>query len=89
MSSVKVKVSYEFAEGLRTTICCPRPAKITHTAYTCKPKQTKVKWSYEHSEGLRTTFECTKQIVLKHYIYVEPQKIINYQVKEIGPTYHL
>ena len=89
MSFVKVKVSYEFAEGLRTTMCCPRPAQITHTPYTCKPKKTKVKCSYEHSEGLRTTMEYPQEIVLKHYIYVEQQKTINYQIKEIGSTHYL
>ena len=89
MSSIKVKISYEFAEGLRTTMCCPRPARITHTPYTCQPKKTKVKCSYEYSEGLRTTMEYPQEIVLKHYIYSETQKTVNYQITEIGRSYYL
>ena len=89
MSSIKVRISYEFAEGLRTTLCCPRPARIKHEPCTCQPKKIKVKCSHEHSEGLRTTIECSQEIVLKHYIHVEQQETINYKVKEIGPTHYL
>ena len=93
MSSIKVRISYEYADGLRTTFHCPRPARIKHEPYTCKPKTTKVKFTYEHSEGLRTTFEYPQEIILKHYVYVEPKKqcncTFNYEIiVEIGTTYY-
>ena len=62
--SVKVKITYEFADGLHTTFHCPRPAKITHDPYTCKPKKTKVKLTYEHSKGLQTTVHLRQEIIL-------------------------
>ena len=96
MSSIKVRISYEYADGLRTTFHCPKPARIKHEPYryTCKPKTIKVKFTYEHSEGLRTTFEYPQEIVLKHYVYVEPKKecndTINYEVvREFGPMHYL
>ena len=97
MSSIKVRISYEYADELHTTFHCPRPARIKHEPYTCKAKTMKVKFTYEHSEGLRTTFEYPQEIVLKHYVYVEPKKQCNYCtcnfnyeiVGEGGPTYYL
>ena len=94
MSSIKIRISYEYADGLRTTFHCSRSARIKHEPYTCKSKTIKVKFTYEHSEGLRTTFEYTQEIVLKYYVYVEPKNqcncTFNYEiVVEIGPTYYL
>ena len=63
MSSIKVRITYEFAEGLRTTMHCLRPAQIKHEPYTCQPRTIKVKCSLEseYSEGLRTTLELYPQ----------------------------
>ena len=74
MASIKVRISYEYADELRTTLHCSRPARIKHESYTCKSKTIKVKFTYEHSEGLRTTFEYSQEIVLKHYVHVESKK---------------
>lgn len=88
--NVKVKVTYEFANGLRTTIYCLRPAQIGHVPYTCKPKKTKVKLTYEHSKGLQTTLHLRQEIILKHYVCNEkfaPESL--YVVKEYDIHYKL
>ena len=69
MAKIKVRVSYEFAEGLRTVLHCPKPADVKHVPYTCKPRTTKVSFKYEFAEGLTTTFKHPHEIVLKHYVF--------------------
>jgi hypothetical protein len=91
MNCVNVRIKYEFAEGLSTTLHCSRPAHIKHQAYTCKPKTINVSSTYEFAEGLSTTLKYPQKIVLKHHVLNEKPVQIkdDVQVIEIGPSYYL
>ena len=64
----KVRATYEYSAGLRTTMHYPQQCTYVHKPYTCKPKTVAVRAKYIGFNDMQTTLHYPQRLVLKHYI---------------------